>query len=76
MDGENFLTIKEHLGGGDEKSIKDLKGPNLEVFQYQSDIADYVFLMFKKLVFADKEYLARVERHYRQFKTRLKAVNG
>jgi hypothetical protein len=86
LDQKNVATIaygwgklsfyKRNFRGFDERTIKNLKGPVLESFQFQSDIAGSVFLMFKKLVFADKEYLARVERHYRQFKTRLKAVNG
>jgi len=31
--------------------------------------------MFIKILFSDKEYLARIEKHYVQFKTALKAKN-
>ena len=66
---------RREFKGFDEKTLKDLQGPVLESFQYQSNIADRVLKMFKQVLFADKEYLARIERHYKQFKGRLGNVH-
>jgi len=72
---ETLSFYKKEFPGFKDKEIKELKGPALDSFQYQSDIADRVLSMFNQLLFSDKDYLARIERHYREFKKALKAKN-
>lgn len=67
---------RREFKGFDDKTIKDLQGPVLESFQYQSEIADRVFKMFKQILFADKEYVARIEKHYKQFNGKLRTINN
>ncbi len=69
---EKLSFYKKQFKGFDEKYIKELKGPVLDLFQYQSDISDRIFKMFVKILFSDKNYLARIEKHYFQFKEALK----
>jgi hypothetical protein len=56
----------------DKKDIRKLKGPALDSFQYQSDISDRILKMFDKLLFSDKKYLTRIEKHYSQFRKALR----
>lgn len=66
---------KKAFKGLDENDIKELKGPVLDSFQYQSELSESVLKMFDKTVFSDKEYLDRIEKHYNRFKKRLKKIN-
>jgi hypothetical protein len=62
---------RKEFKGFSEKDIEELKGPTLELFQYQSNISGGIFKLFNKILFSDKAYLARIERHYNQFKKML-----
>lgn len=63
---------KKEFKGLDENELKEFKGPSLDPFQVQSHLSDGILQMFKKLLFTDKEYMDRIQRHYRQFKMQLK----
>ena len=63
---------KEFMGFNDE-DIKELKGPSLEQFQYQSDNSNSILKMFNEILLPDKEYLKRIEKHYKEFKRVLKS---
>jgi molybdopterin-biosynthesis enzyme MoeA-like protein len=43
---------------------------------YQSDISDRILKMFNEVLFSDKDYLARIEKHYKQFKKKLETMNN
>jgi hypothetical protein len=68
---ESLAFYRKEFKGFDEKEIIELKGPTLDPFQYQSEISSGVFELFNKMLFLDKAYLARIERHYNQFKKML-----
>ncbi len=70
---ENLAFYKKAFKGlgFDNKDFKEFKGPALDSFQYQSDISDGILKMFFKLLFSDKKYLARIEKHYYEFKRTL-----
>jgi hypothetical protein len=72
---EKLTFYKKEFKGFNEKDIKELKGPALDSFQYQSDISDRVLKMFYKILFSDIEYLNRIEKHYDQFKKTLKTIS-
>jgi len=72
---EKLSFYKNEFKGFDEKEIKELKGPVLDSFQYQSDMSSRILKMFDKILFSDKKYLARIEKHYNQFKKTLKTKN-
>lgn len=63
---------KEFYFENDDFMLEQLKGPCLETFQPQSEFAEDIFEMFMDEFFTDKEYLERIERHYKQFKSELK----
>jgi hypothetical protein len=69
---ENLAFYRKEFKGFDEKDIKEIKGPTLDPFLYQSDISGGIFELFNKILLLDKAYLARIERHYNQFKKMLK----
>lgn len=69
---ESIAYYQKNFKGFSKQEIIDLKGPELDMFQYQSKIAPNVFEMFKKILFTDKDYMKRIEAHYKQFKTALK----
>ncbi|WMJ72621.1 hypothetical protein RCC89_05515 [Cytophagaceae bacterium ABcell3] len=58
---------KEFLVLG-EKEIISFKGPSLDIYQTQSKSSNKIFNMYKKLLFSDKGYLDRIEKHYLQFR--------
>jgi hypothetical protein len=70
---EKLSFYKKEFKGFSEEDIKELKGPSLDSFQYQSDISDGVLKMFNAILFSDKEYLNRIEKHYNEFKMSLKS---
>ena len=72
---EELSFYQKEFKGLDENDIKELKGPGLEIFQIQSELSDKVLKMFDKILFSDKKYLDRIERHYNRFKKRLKKIN-
>lgn len=69
---EKLSFYKNEFKGFSEKEIKDIKGPIADIFHYQSVISDRVLKMFNQILFSDKEYLDRIEKHYGQFKKILK----
>jgi len=68
---EKLTFYRKEFKGFEEEEIKELKGPGLEFFQYQSEISEEILMMFKKILFSDQEYLDRIERHYDQFRKNL-----
>ncbi len=72
----NLSYYRKEFKGFSKKDIQDFKGPALDTFQYQTAISDRVFNMFNSLLFPDKDYLDRIERHYYQFRMVLKAINN
>ncbi len=69
---EKLSFYRNEFKGFKENEIKELKGPSIDSFQYQSDISNQIFRMFNKILFTDKEYLNRIAKHYDQFKITLK----
>jgi len=57
---EKTLFLQKEFKGIDEMGIKELKGPSLDSFQYQSDMPDRIFKMFDKTLYSDKKYLDRI----------------
>lgn len=70
---EKISFYRKEFKGFEEDEIKELKGPSIDLFQYQSDISNHVLKMFNTILFSDKEYLNRITKHYDQFKKTLKA---
>lgn len=64
----SLAFYRKEFEGFSEKAIIEIKGPTLDSFQYQSGISGKIMVMFNKLLFTDKDYLARIEKHYEQFK--------
>ncbi|MDA0349822.1 MAG: hypothetical protein O3C43_22350 [Verrucomicrobia bacterium] len=58
---EAFYTEWNH---GDAQMGRDMKGPELEFFQPQSNLADKLLHQFKETIMSDKAYLKRLETHY------------
>jgi len=69
---EKLSFYRNAFQGFKEDEIKELKGPSIDSFQYQSDISTQILKMFNKLLLTDKEYLKRITKHYEQFKKALK----
>ena len=69
---EKLSFYRNEFKGFKENEIKELKGPSIDSFQYQSDISNQILRMFNKILFSDKEYLNRITKHYDQFKKTLK----
>jgi len=68
---ESLAFYRKEFKGFSEQDLKELKGPTLDPFQYQSEISGGILELFNKILFLDKAYLARIERHYNQFKKML-----
>ena len=58
------------LGDNDLKTIKDLKGPVLNLASPQSKLAPALLKQIK-VVLQDKNYIERLKRHYRLFKDKI-----
>ena len=69
---EKLSFYRTEFKGFKENEIKELKGPSIDSFQFQSDISNQILRMFNKILFSDKEYLNRITKHYDQFKKTLK----
>lgn len=70
---EKLSFYKKEFKGFSEKEIKDIKGPALEVLNYQSEISDQVLNMFNTILLPNQEYLNRIEKHYKEFKKTLRS---
>jgi hypothetical protein len=70
---EKLSFYKKEFKGFSEEDIKEVKGPSLDSFQYQSDISDGVLKMFNAILFSDKEYIDRIKKHYDEFKINLRS---
>ncbi len=55
----------------DLKLAAELKGPSLEDYAAQGPQAEALLDVAKKLVFSDANYIARLQRHYREYKATL-----
>ncbi len=73
---EKLSFYKKAFPGFDKKAIREIKGPALDSFQYQSAISDKVLNLFNTLLFSNKPYLDRIEKHYKEFKKALKTRNS
>lgn len=49
---------------GDAETAKEIKGPDLELMQPQSELAPKLLALFKGTVMQDTHYLKRLETHY------------
>jgi len=71
---EELSFYEKEFEGVDGVDMKEFKGPSLDSFQYQSNISKGILKMFDELLFLDKEYLGRIEKHYNEFKNKLKTT--
>jgi len=58
----------EWMGDDDPETIKDLKGPVLNLASPQSSIAPSLLDMIQKVVLEDQTYIHRLKTHYRIFR--------
>ena len=69
---EKLSFYRNSFKGFKENEIKEIKGPSIDSFHYQSNISNQILRMFNKILLSDKEYLNRITKHYNQFKNTLK----
>jgi len=69
---ENLSFYRKEFRGFEEKLIKEIKGPVLDTFLYQSEISGGIFKLFNKMLFSDKAYMDRIVKHYKLFKQKIK----
>lgn len=55
-----------------ELQLRDLKGPAIQLLQYQSERADEMLEYFE-MILSDPAYVERVKRHYRMFRDQVDA---
>jgi hypothetical protein len=70
---ESLAFYKREFGFYDKASLHLLKGPDLDSLNPQSDLSPGILKMFKQLLLTDKVYMTRIERHYAEFKIKLKS---
>ena len=59
---------KKWLGGNDSKTIKELKGPILNLWSQQSSLAQALLKNVENIVLRDRMFIERLKRHYRLFR--------
>lgn len=69
---EKLSFYRKQFKGFSEKDIREIKGPIIDSFQYQSDVSDRILKMFNKILLTDKMYMNRIKKHYDQFKKTLR----
>ncbi len=52
--------------------VSEVKGPILEMGGYSSDYSDALLGLFRECLMTDKEYVARLRRHYGMFKAKMR----
>ena len=62
---EDFYTRWMH---GDRESARQVRQAWLDPLNPQSDIAEALLRLFQEVILADKDYVARLGRHYAMFK--------
>jgi hypothetical protein len=65
----SFYTI---LLRGDRKTAREMTGASLDACNTQSKHSDDLLELFREVVLADEDYVARLQRHYRMFKKALR----
>lgn len=69
---EKFSFYQKAFKNLSGTEIKLFKGPGLDPYLHQSELAGGVFQLFMKELFTDKEYMYRIRNHYAAFKRALK----
>lgn len=59
------------MGDNDPEDIRRLKGPDLNLASYQSDLAPLLLEMVQEVVLQDQAYIQRLKTHYRMFRQRI-----
>ena len=66
---------KNWFGTGDpvivQKIVEEMRGPILNMASSQSPYAPAILDMLTKFILTDKTYMARVKRHYTQFRNKI-----
>ncbi len=66
---------KNWFGQGDpaivQEIVQEMRGPILNMPSSQSSYAPAILDMFTKFILTDKTYIARVKRHYTQFRNKV-----
>ncbi len=65
---ENFAFYKKWGSTFTKEMLVFLKGPALDPYQKQTDIAPFFLEIFEKMVKTDPAYVARLKNHYKLFK--------
>jgi hypothetical protein len=70
---ESRSFYRRWIGDGDPESILHLKGPVLNLGSPQTELADGLLRLTSEILLTDREYVERIKRHYRQFRSALRA---
>jgi len=73
---ESLAYYKKWMGISDDKILVEFKGPALAMSGIQSQYAGQLLSIFKQFIQTDKEYAARLQRHYRLVKNFIKNKNS
>lgn len=65
---ENKKFYAKWLGDSDPQSIRELKGPALNLTSQQSKFAPKILELVDSLVLQDRQYIERLKKHYRLFR--------
>ncbi len=55
----------------DPESVKDLKGPSLNLLSVQSELAEGALKLCRDVLIQDPVFVERIVRHYRMFRSRI-----
>ena len=70
---ETYEFYEKWSHGDEPEMIKYLMAPTLNISSPQSDLANGILDLFRKMLLTDSAYIERVKRHYRIFR---KKVDG
>ncbi len=59
-------------GGDDPYIVQEMRGPILNLASPQGPYAPAILDMLTRIILTDKQYIARVKRHYTQFRNKIK----
>ena len=68
---ESPAFYAEWLHDDDPDMLAELRGPVLNVGSPQSELADEILELFRKVLMTDERYIARVKRHYQMFRDKV-----
>jgi hypothetical protein len=57
---------------GDRKTAREMTGASLDPYNKQSKYSEDLLELFREVVLSDKDYVERLQRHYRMFKKALR----